>query len=628
MIQNKLAFITLILVLLFGMSSHTAPFELQPIYKEVLVNEKAVRPKTIQKVSKTQAYIERGPITITSDFQLNNSGFPGNGTVDDPIRIEGYNITASSGDLIFIQDTTFYFRVENNYLNGLTTADDGISFQNVQHGAIVNNTVTNVLSDGILLESSSNNTIKNNTVANNLDNGVELVSSDYVTIQDNIITSNGATGLILYGFTADSGSHYCLIHANRIVENGLGIEIFDNSNQNVMTDNVILRNQAGIDHWRSSDNLIANNSLHNNADNNIYLGDSDNNTITRNAISLGTRGIGIGEISKNNTISLNLFAWSMHYGLSVDSTCENINVEFNDFTSNNIGGSQAKDDSANASFRNNYWDDWTGFGSYAIEGENEGNEDPSPLLNPYHLSVPIFTAPTTENLTLTGVVSIQWNASMDSFGHTLTYSVLYSTNDGTSWTTLVSDLITTNYTLDTLLIADGPILFKIQTRDEMSFTSRFISEATFLIANDQLSSPTILFPDGGETHNETITIEWSASLDSLNHSITYTIYYSTDSGATWTQIATGITSTSYAWDTTTAPNGFSYLIKVVATCSEGETEEDLSDGLFTIQNVIPTTTTTSETSSTTTPSPIPGMTGLVLLVTMVTLIMMRKGEKK
>ncbi|MFX0015515.1 MAG: hypothetical protein ACFE98_13065, partial [Candidatus Hermodarchaeota archaeon] len=61
------------------------------------MNEMIAHPTL--KGTSTQAYIEHGPITITSDFQLNNSGYPGNGTIDDPIRIEGYNITFSSGDL-------------------------------------------------------------------------------------------------------------------------------------------------------------------------------------------------------------------------------------------------------------------------------------------------------------------------------------------------------------------------------------------------------------------------------------------------------------------------------------------------------------------------------------------------
>ena len=93
------------------------------------------------KVTSSQAYIERGPISITSDFQLNNSGFPGNGTIDDPIRIEGYNITSSSGTLISISDTTYYFRIANCLINGMSTAGDGISFSNVIHGSIDNNII-------------------------------------------------------------------------------------------------------------------------------------------------------------------------------------------------------------------------------------------------------------------------------------------------------------------------------------------------------------------------------------------------------------------------------------------------------------------------------------------------------
>ncbi|MFX1506643.1 MAG: right-handed parallel beta-helix repeat-containing protein [Promethearchaeota archaeon] len=705
MTRNKLVLITLIILLLFGMSCHKTPIELQPMYKEVSVNEKAVHPqKPLQKVSETQAYIERGPITITSDTELNNSvvtGFKGNGTIDDPILIDGYNITAPSGNLISIIDTTYYFCISNCILNGLTTAGRGIDLQNVQHGTIVNNTITNCNSFVISVSVESKfNTIDNNTLCNN-NNGVYLYDTSNNTITGNWVFDNNGDGFHVGGKSNNNSifnntiydnqdgivlesSYTNLISGNKIFNNDYtGISFLDygsgGSHNNTITGNRIYGHQnSGIDIQASKLNLISNNTVYNNNGFGINLGDpnpshnntirnntvygsgwagialisSDNNTIERNSVYINNNGINVGNSNHNtfianlvydnsprgivvsdsqvNNFHNNVIFNNAEWGISIESSSINNTVQFNDFSGNNAGNQQALDQATNSIFANNYWSDWTMIGSYAIAG-SAGNQDLSPLMNPYHLSVPIITAPTAENLTLTGIVSIQWSASIDSFGHSLTYSVLYSTNDGGSWTTLASDLKTTNHTFDTMLIADGPILFKIQATDSIGFTSIFISEETYLIENDQLSPPTILSPNGGETLNETVTIEWTASLDSLNHSITYTIYYSADNGATWTQIATGLTSTSYVWDTTTVSNGFSYLIKVVATCSEGETEEDLSDGLFTIQNVIPPSTTTSETSSTTTPttpSPIPGMTGIGLLVALLTLIMVKNWKKR
>lgn len=120
-----------------------------------------------QSVRSVQTYSPRSPIWITNDNNLNNS-FPGRGTIDDPIRIEGYNITASSGDLIYISGTTYYFRIANCLLNGLSTASQGIEFSNVANGTIEHNIIKNNANQGILFMSGSdNNSLVNNTIHDN-----------------------------------------------------------------------------------------------------------------------------------------------------------------------------------------------------------------------------------------------------------------------------------------------------------------------------------------------------------------------------------------------------------------------------------------------------------------------------
>ncbi|MHA2227085.1 MAG: right-handed parallel beta-helix repeat-containing protein [Candidatus Hodarchaeales archaeon] len=619
MIQNKFVFLTLVILLLLGMNNRMMPDEDQLPIAEQYRNKMADSPRTPpQKVTSTQSYIERGPISITSNFQLNNSGFQGNGTIDDPIRIEGYNITDSGGILISISGTTFYFQITNCLLNGMSTSDNGISLQNVIHGTIANNTIYGNNWDGIFLYNSDYNLLDNNTIYDNNKNGIVLNLAN-----NNTITTNTASGNTEDGIFITSQSHDNTILGNTVYSNNEGIGIGDHSENNTIIANTAYNNdQDGIIIAESSaNNTITYNTAHSNLVG-IWILSGDFNTISNNEISNNINfGILVGSIdANNNTISRNLIFDNIGSGITMRPEATENYVQENDFSGNYGGNTQAYDEGLTNLFLNNYWSDWTGTGSYVIVG-SAGNQDPSPLTNPYHLLVPIITAPTTENLTLTGIISFQWNASSDVFSHSLTYSVFYSINAGTSWTSLASGLTVTNYALDTTLIANGPVIFKVQVTDSIGFIAKAKTEETFLIANDQPSTPTIISPNGGETLNETITIEWTASLDSFDHSITYTIYSSADNGATWTQVATGLTTTSYVWDTTTVPNGFSYLIKVVATCSEGITSEDLSDELFTIQNELPSTT---ETSSTTT-TPIPGITALVLLVAMFTLIARRKN---
>ncbi len=93
---------------------------------------------------------------------------------------------------------------------------------------------------------------------------------------------------------------------------------------------------------------------------------------------------------------------------------------------------------------------------------------------------------------------------------------------------------------------------------------------------------TVTSPNGGETLKGMETLSWTAS-DADGDSLTYSVYYSSDNGTTWALLASGLTTTSTSWDTTTVPDGEGYLVKVVV--SDGTlTTEDSSDDGFTIQN--------------------------------------------
>lgn len=105
-----------------------------------------------------------------------------------------------------------------------------------------------------------------------------------------------------------------------------------------------------------------------------------------------------------------------------------------------------------------------------------------------------------------------------------------------------------------------------------------------LVNAHELQQPTLIYPNGGESLEDIITIRWSNATDSHGHDVIYTIYFSIDNGLTWTSIATDLTTTSYDWETRDVSSGTTYLIKVVGTCAEGLSAEDTSDGIFTINN--------------------------------------------
>jgi parallel beta-helix repeat protein len=97
-----------------------------------------------------------------------------------------------------------------------------------------------------------------------------------------------------------------------------------------------------------------------------------------------------------------------------------------------------------------------------------------------------------------------------------------------------------------------------------------------------ITAPTLVYPIGGEILSGSITVQWIASIDPF-HVVSYTLYYSND-GINWNLLVEGLTFNNYNWDTSTYLNTTSYMIKVVATCSEGLTSYCISDYRFTIQH--------------------------------------------
>lgn len=146
--------------------------------------------------SEPPQYVSHEPISIDDDADFAAFNFPGDGSPENPYVIEGLNITSVSYPLIKIADITSYFRIQNNYLNGLTTGDThnrwtyGISLSHVSYGTINNNTVTNS-EFGIFLDFGINyNNISYNTITNCTLVGILLVHSSDTILSHNTLSNN------------------------------------------------------------------------------------------------------------------------------------------------------------------------------------------------------------------------------------------------------------------------------------------------------------------------------------------------------------------------------------------------------------------------------------------------------
>ncbi|UCG01429.1 MAG: right-handed parallel beta-helix repeat-containing protein [Candidatus Heimdallarchaeota archaeon] len=624
--RNKLLYLFLIIFTMVLCHSLNVP--VQVMYKPVSCIERICTPSEntdVPQSMRLKTYhsnlIEHDPISISSNNQFIIQGFPGSGTIDDPYLIEGFSITASSESLISISGTTAYFCVRSNILNGLNFAPEGIHFYNVSNGIISNNTVYNIDGGGITVDSSNQILIGNNTVSNCNDGGISTGYSQNNTIINNTVSGCGGHGALGIGetkevyvynntvkFNTDQGlfigsTQKTVIGYNRVFENmGSGMSIVGSPNI-VCIGNFVHDNGWGI-RARSDSCVFKRNVIYNNGGYGIDFGGS-NSILAGNDIydNFGS-GISLEYSSNYNNISSNNLTNSSYYGLVLSSLTSFNTIIWNNFVENSGGDSQALNEGyINNIFAFNHWSDWTG-PDIDVDGivDNPygigGGEDSYPLTSQYPSAVvDILTSPALltpnggEVYTLTE--DIQWLPAIDSKGHVVTYSISISADNGLTWELLASGLNTTNYLWNTSSVADGSTyLIKVITNCSEGETAEDTSNGIFTIHN-YLSSPTILSPNGGEIINGTIPIQWSASPDSVGHDVTYTVYYSIDDGNTWILIDSSLNTPSLNWDTSGLRVGENFTIKVVATCTEGLTADDVSDGLFMVHYITPPTILTS-----------------------------------
>lgn len=113
----------------------------------------------------------------------------------------------------------------------------------------------------------------------------------------------------------------------------------------------------------------------------------------------------------------------------------------------------------------------------------------------------------------------------------------------------------------------------------------------------QDNSLAILFPNGGETLNGTVTIQWTLDTPIFGNAPWYSVFYSPDGGENWIQLAFSIYEMTYEWNTPLyVIYGSNYLVKVIAGSKDWDNKEDISDSTFTIDNRQEESSTTTTTS--------------------------------
>ncbi len=109
--------------------------------------------------SKRISFLTSSPlIVIYSDADFVSLGLPGNGSKEDPYRIENYLIQDSYGYGIYISGVSDYFVIQNCVIRN--SLNDGILIQKANNGTgnVSNNILENNGNAGILILDSEGNT--------------------------------------------------------------------------------------------------------------------------------------------------------------------------------------------------------------------------------------------------------------------------------------------------------------------------------------------------------------------------------------------------------------------------------------------------------------------------------------
>ena len=166
--------------------------------------------------------IVHDPININGDDEFANQdfveGWPGNGSMGNPYRIENFLIDASTAHGISIINTQVHFIIYNcTIFGGDSSGYHGIVLSAVSNGIIRENELDDNEA-GIILINSASNTIEDNTVTE-CANGIFLENSDVNNVYRNNVSNSTGNG-IRFRWCDDS-----VVANNTCIRNNVGMYI-------------------------------------------------------------------------------------------------------------------------------------------------------------------------------------------------------------------------------------------------------------------------------------------------------------------------------------------------------------------------------------------------------------------
>jgi len=192
-----------------------------------------------------------------------------------------------------------------------------------------------------------------------------------------------------------------------------------------------------------------------------------------------------------------------------------------------------------------------------------------------------------------GIVTITWSVS-DPDDYATGYTLYYSVVSGTpSWVLMEGGIAANVFTYEwntSAIVYSTSVRIKIAVQNSLDETVETIT-GIFTLDNRPSLQMNLINPNGGEIFTTDCLISWN--LVYTNQLIIYQIKleYSYNSSS-WVEITSGITGTSYSWNTSALPVGTNYRLRITLTATylgyALDPIVDISESTFMILKSTPT----------------------------------------
>lgn len=471
----------------------------------------------------------------------------------------------------------------NNTLsrNILRLQNQGIQLRTTSHfNTFDGNRIVNATNYGIDSTTSSYLRLLNNTIFNSGLRGINIDPSSYHVIAFNTLTNNGQ-----YGIYLDTGFRSKIYNNSIKYHSSTGAYVI-NTNQHNISFNILANNTIGLAVVNSDPGSVIGNTFSNNSDTGLYLGGSDGCEITDNLLEYnGIRSIWVVN-SDVSTIANNTLNANLQHGIVVQSGSTLNFIQENEIT-NNLGYGiwlsgpenwvrlntiSNNDVGVFVDTANTNWIE-ANLIQHNTDGIHLYNADSNSIsLNTIYSNSQygVYSESSFPNSNDANLIYNNTVISNGVYGVYL-YATAYSTE--VKWNDFINN---TAHGADSNPSAYGNVwdenFFDNWDQQQSYYTIDFdtsdYNPATSPLNPSQvhyLLPAVVLAPIAFELYTTEITISWIAGYDSDDHMLSYSLYYSNNTGVDWYLITNGLTNISYYWNATSLTEGSNYQLMIVTS---------------------------------------------------------------